>query len=74
MAGLVGWWMTWTSTDMGHRVALHPDLAQWAVSPGGVLFCTRVREHIANGGKLHERFVKPPQYGGAPSLRFRIYL
>ena len=29
---------------------------------------------IANGGKLHERFVKPPEYGGAPSLRFRIYL
>ncbi|MFB6555833.1 Wadjet anti-phage system protein JetD domain-containing protein [Streptomyces sp. NPDC056405] len=42
---------------MGHRVALHPDLAQWAVSPGGVLFCTRVREHIANGGKLNRRLV-----------------
>ncbi|MFJ2172660.1 Wadjet anti-phage system protein JetD domain-containing protein [Streptomyces sp. NPDC087851] len=40
---------------MGHRVALHPDLAQWAISPGGVLFCTRVREHIANGGKLNGR-------------------
>ncbi|MEU6573572.1 Wadjet anti-phage system protein JetD domain-containing protein [Streptomyces sp. NPDC046805] len=42
---------------MGHRVALHPDLAHWAVSPGGVLFCTRVREHIANGGKLNRRLV-----------------
>ncbi|HET9636605.1 MAG TPA: GNAT family N-acetyltransferase [Gemmatimonadaceae bacterium] len=29
---------------------------------------------IANGGKLVEKFRKPPHYGGAPSLRFRIYL
>jgi predicted acetyltransferase len=28
---------------------------------------------IANGGELHERFKKPPEYGGAESLRFRIY-
>lgn len=28
----------------------------------------------ANGGVLHERFVKPPQYGGRPGLRYRIYL
>ncbi|MFJ3762861.1 Wadjet anti-phage system protein JetD domain-containing protein [Streptomyces sp. NPDC090080] len=55
MAGLVGCSMTWTSTDMRHHIALHPDLAQWAVSPGGLLFCTRVREHIANGGKLNRR-------------------
>ncbi|MER7805548.1 Wadjet anti-phage system protein JetD domain-containing protein [Streptomyces parvulus] len=40
---------------MGTRVALHPDLAQWAASPGGILFCTRVRQHIANGGKLDRR-------------------
>lgn len=47
--------MTWTSTDMGNRVTLHPDLAQWAASPGGILFCARVRQHIANGGKLDRR-------------------
>ncbi len=29
---------------------------------------------VANGGRLVERFVKPPHYGGAPSLRFRIDL
>lgn len=29
---------------------------------------------IANGGKVVERFVKAAHYGGAPSLRFRIYL
>ena len=29
---------------------------------------------IANGGKLVEKFHKPVHYGGAPSLRFRIYL
>lgn len=29
---------------------------------------------IANGGKLVDRFLKSAQYGGAPSLRFRIYL
>lgn len=29
---------------------------------------------IANGGKLVDRFNKPPQYGGAPSFRFRIDL
>jgi predicted acetyltransferase len=29
---------------------------------------------IANGGRLVEKFDKPPHYGGAPSLRFRIYL
>jgi predicted acetyltransferase len=28
----------------------------------------------ANGGTLFERFNKPPGYGGAPSLRFRIAL
>ena len=28
----------------------------------------------ANGGKLVERFNKPAEYGGAPSLRFRIFL
>ncbi|MEO8193803.1 MAG: GNAT family N-acetyltransferase [Gemmatimonadales bacterium] len=27
-----------------------------------------------NGGQLFERFDKPAVYGGAPSLRFRIYL
>ena len=26
----------------------------------------------ANGGVLFERFVKPPQFGGVPGLRFRI--
>ena len=29
---------------------------------------------VANGGRLVERFDKPAHYGGAPSLRFRIYL
>lgn len=29
---------------------------------------------IANGGRLVEKFAKPAHYGGAPSLRFRIYL
>lgn len=47
--------MTWTSTDVGNPVILHPDLAQWADSPGGALFCARVRGHIANGGKLNRR-------------------
>lgn len=28
----------------------------------------------ANGGELYERFDKPADYGGAPSLRFRIRL
>jgi predicted acetyltransferase len=28
----------------------------------------------ANGGKLVERFLKPPQHGGMPSLRYRIAL
>lgn len=28
----------------------------------------------AHGGVLHERFTKPPQYGGKPGLRFRIPL
>lgn len=40
---------------MGTHVALHPDLMEWAVSPGGALFCARVRQHIANGGKLNRR-------------------
>jgi predicted acetyltransferase len=29
---------------------------------------------VANGGKLVEKFMKDAVYGGAPSLRFRIYL
>jgi len=29
---------------------------------------------LAAGGRLHERFNKPPQYGGKPCLRFRIDL
>ena len=29
---------------------------------------------VSNGGRLVERFDKPPHYGGAPSLRFRILL
>jgi predicted acetyltransferase len=29
---------------------------------------------LANGGMLVERFVKPPQFGGKPGLRFRIAL
>ena len=29
---------------------------------------------LANGGVLVERFVKPPQFGGKPGLRFRIAL
>ena len=29
---------------------------------------------LAAGGKLHERFNKPPQFGGHPCLRFRIAL
>lgn len=29
---------------------------------------------LAAGGKLHERFNKPPQFGGKPCLRFRIAL
>jgi len=29
---------------------------------------------IANGGQLVERFEKPAQFGGAPSLRYRIAL
>lgn len=28
----------------------------------------------ANGGRLVERFNKPAVYGGAESLRYRIYL
>ena len=28
----------------------------------------------ANGGVLHERFNKPASYGGAPGLRYRIYI
>jgi predicted acetyltransferase len=28
----------------------------------------------ANGGALHERFTKPPQFGGKPGLRYRIVL
>jgi predicted acetyltransferase len=28
----------------------------------------------ANGGQLESRFFKPPEYGGAESLRYRIYL
>jgi len=28
----------------------------------------------ANGGKLVERFIKPPQFGSKPSLRYRIPL
>lgn len=28
----------------------------------------------ANGGILHERFTKPPQFGGKPGLRYRIQL
>ena len=28
----------------------------------------------ANGGVLHERFVKPVQYGSAPGLRYRVVL
>ena len=28
---------------------------------------------VANGGRLVEKFKKDPVYGGAPSLRFRIY-
>jgi predicted acetyltransferase len=28
----------------------------------------------ANGGVLHERFVKPPGFGGKPGLRYRIAL
>ena len=28
----------------------------------------------ANGGVLHERFVKPPQFGSTPGLRYRIAL
>jgi predicted acetyltransferase/GNAT superfamily N-acetyltransferase len=28
----------------------------------------------ANGGRLHERFVKPAQFGGLPGLRYRIAL
>jgi predicted acetyltransferase len=29
---------------------------------------------LAAGGQLHERFNKPPQFGGKPCLRFRIAL
>lgn len=29
---------------------------------------------LAAGGKLHERFIKPPQFGSKPCLRFRIAL
>lgn len=29
---------------------------------------------LAAGGTLHERFEKPPQFGGKPCLRFRIAL
>jgi predicted acetyltransferase len=37
----------------------------------GNLASQRVIE--ANGGELYERFTKPASYGGAPSLRYRIY-
>lgn len=29
---------------------------------------------VANGGVLHEQFVKPVQFGSAPGLRYRVYL
>lgn len=29
---------------------------------------------LANGGTLVERFIKPPQFGGGPGLRYRIAL
>ncbi|MEO8278383.1 MAG: GNAT family N-acetyltransferase [Ideonella sp.] len=29
---------------------------------------------LAAGGQLHERFIKPAQFGGRPALRFRIVL
>jgi predicted acetyltransferase len=29
---------------------------------------------LAAGGQLHERFIKPPQFGSKPCLRFRIDL
>jgi predicted acetyltransferase len=29
---------------------------------------------LANGGVLHERFIKPVQYGSTPGLRYRIVL
>jgi len=29
---------------------------------------------LAAGGRLHERFDKPPQFGSKPCLRFRIDL
>jgi predicted acetyltransferase/predicted N-acetyltransferase YhbS len=32
------------------------------------------RTIVANGGVLHEQFVKPAQYGGARALRYRITL
>ena len=28
---------------------------------------------VANGGELHEDFIKPAQLGGKPGLRYRIY-
>jgi hypothetical protein len=31
-------------------------------------------EQYATGGKPHERFNKPPQFGSQPCLRFRIAL
>lgn len=27
----------------------------------------------ANGGVLHEHFIKPPQFGSEPGLRYRVY-
>jgi len=29
---------------------------------------------LAAGGQLHEKFMKPPQFGNQPCLRFRIVL
>lgn len=28
----------------------------------------------AVGGRLHERFIQPPQFGGKPGLRYRVAL
>jgi len=51
----------------------------WAVGLPFVELTTDVenlpsqRVILANGGVLHERFTKPPQYGGRPGLRYRIH-
>jgi hypothetical protein len=37
-----------------------------------IIDCVRNSHMAANGGVRAERFIKPPQFGSKPGLRFRI--